>query len=188
MSIELRKKQPLDLTKREPGLRRILAGLSWDKTEVSGFAVDCDVSVFMLGAANKAPTEKYFVFYNNLVSEDGSVQHKGDNRDGSGEGDDEVIEIDLAGVSPEIQQILFAVTIYEAEERGHNFGNVRNAAIRVVNQNNKSEICTFTLTEQFVEADLIMIGRLYRADKEWSFEAMGDAFGGGLSALVELYT
>lgn len=187
MAIELKKKQPFDLTKRQPGLRKILAGLSWDNTVVNGAAVDCDVSVFMLGATNKIPAEKFLVFYNNLHSQDGSVKHMGDNRDGTGDGDDEVIDVDLASVAIEVVQILFAVTIHEAEERGHNFGNVRNAAIRILNGASSEEICSFTLTEQFSDADSLMIGRLYRDEKEWKFEAMGDGFAGGLGALVELY-
>ncbi|MBL0178690.1 MAG: TerD family protein [Gemmatimonadetes bacterium] len=186
MSIELRKKQPIDLTKR--GLQKIHIGLSWDKTIVNGKPADCDASVFMLGTTNKVPSEQFFVFYNNLVSEDGAVEHMGDNRDGAGEGDDEVIQVDLAKVASQVEQILFTVTIHEAEERGHNFGNVRNAAIRVVNMSNDEEICSFTLTEQFGDADSMMIGRLYRSEREWKFEAMGDAFGGGLEALVGLYT
>jgi tellurium resistance protein TerD len=188
VAIELKKKQAIDITKKAPGLRKILAGLSWDKTVVKGVAVDCDVSVFMLAGSNKIPAEKYFVFYNNLQSEDGSVKHMGDNRDGSGDGDDEVIEIDLASVSTDVVQILFAVTIHEADDRGHHFGNVRNAAIRILNATSNEEICKFTLTEQFGDADSLVIGRLYRDQKEWKFEAMGDPFGGGLGSLVELYT
>ncbi len=186
MSIELRKKQPIVLTK--PGLQKIHIGLSWDQTIVNGKPADCDVSVFMLDQTNKIPTEQFFVFYNNLLSEDGAVQHMGDNRDGAGDGDDEVIQVDLGKVVSQVEQILFTVTIHEAEERGHNFGNVRNAAIRVVNMASDEEICTYTLTEQFGDADSLMIARLFRVGSEWKFEAMGDAFGGGLGALVGLYT
>jgi tellurium resistance protein TerD len=188
MAIELKKRQPYDLTKKAPGLSKILAGLSWDASAVDGVSADCDVSVFMLDSTNKVPGEKFFVFYNNLRSEDGSVQHMGDNRDGAGDGDDEVIEIDLSKVATEVAQILFAVTIHEAEQRGQDFGSVRNAAVRIVNKASGEEVCKFTLTEQFSNADSLVIGRLYRDQKEWKFEAMSEAFGGGLGALVELYT
>lgn len=188
MAIELKKRQPFDLTKRQPGLSIVRAGLSWDTSEVNGVSVDCDVSVFMLASTNKIPGEKFFVFYNNLQSEDGSVQHMGDNRDGAGDGDDEVIEIDLSRVVPEVVQILFTVTIHEAEQRGQDFGNVCNAGVRIFNHANGEEMCKFTLTEQFSNADSLVIGRLFRDQKEWKFEAMGEAFGGGLGALVELYT
>jgi tellurium resistance protein TerD len=188
MAIDLKKKQPIDLTKKEPGLRKLHVGLSWDTSVVNGVGSDCDVSVFMLADTNKIPGEEFFVFYNNLQSADGSVKHMGDNRDGAGDGDDEVVEIDLPTVSAEVLQIVFAVTIHDAEKRGHHFGNVCNAAVRILNKANSDEICKFTLTEQFSEADSLVIGRLYRDEKEWKFEAMGDAFGGGLAALVDLYT
>lgn len=188
MSIDLKKKQPYDLTKRETGLRKLLAGLSWDKSVVGGVPADCDVSVFMLTEGNKVPGDGYFVFYNNLASEDGAVRHSGDNRDGAGAGDDEAIELDLSKITSEVVQLIFAVTIHESEARGHHFGNVRNASIRLVNAANNKEICKFTLTEQFGDADAMLLGRLFRDDKEWKFEAMGDPFGGGLAALVDLYT
>lgn len=188
MTINLKKKQPFDLTKRDPGLRRIAAGLGWDVSQVNGKAVDCDVSVFMLGADNKIPGERYFVFYNNLQSEDGAVQHMGDSREGVGDGDDEVIELDLPRVSADIAQILFIVTIHESEERGHHFGHVTNAFIRIYNRANDAELCRFTLTDRFDGSDSLLIGRLYRSGAEWEFEPIGDAFGGGLAALVDIYT
>lgn len=188
MTIQLEKKKPFDLTKREPGLARVLVGLSWDNAPVNGVACDCDASVFMLNATNRIPGEGYFVFYNNLKSEDTAVLHKGDNRDGTGDGDDEVIDIDLPRVNADVVQMLFAVTIHESEKRGHNFGNVKNAAIRVLNPASNAEICRFDLSEQFGDADSLVIGRLFRDGSDWKFEAMGDSFGGGLGALVELYS
>ncbi|MBS1495113.1 MAG: TerD family protein [Bacteroidetes bacterium] len=187
MAIILEKKKPIDLTKQNPGLRNIVAGLGWDSKEINGQPVDCDVSLFMLGENNKIPGEGFFVFYNNLNSEDNSINHMGDNRDGDGDGDDEVINIDLSKVDEKIVQILFTVTIYESEARGHNFGNVNNAFIRIYNKLNGAEICRFSLTEQYSDSDSLLIGRLYRSEKEWNFEAMGDAFSGGLSTLVNLY-
>lgn len=187
MAIDLRKKESFDLTKKEPGLHNIVAGLGWDTNEINGKAVDCDVSVFMLDENNKIPTDGYFVFYNNLKSEDESVIHNGDNRDGEGDGDDESIQINLAKVSSKVVQILFTVTIHESEERGHHFGNVNNAFIRIYNKNTNEELCKFTLTDQFDGTDSLLIGRLYRSGSEWEFEAMGDAFSGGLETLIGLY-
>jgi len=188
MAIELKKKQKFDLTKKEPGLKQVFAGLGWDTNTVNGKKIDCDVSVFMLGENAKVPAEEYFVFYNNLLSADGALRHTGDNRDGAGEGDDETVEVDLMKVSQEIVQILFCVTIHESEERGHTFGDVNNSFIRMCNKLNGNEICRFTLNEQFGGCDSLIIGRLYRSISEWEFEAMGSATGGGLSALVEFYT
>ena len=188
MAIELKKKQSISLTKASPGLRTIMAGLGWDANTGNGPAADCDVSALMLDANNKIPADGYFVFYNNVQSEDTAVQHKGDNRDGAGEGDDESIDIDLSKVNASIVQIVFTVTIHEAEARGHHFGNVTNAFIRICNKADNTQLCRFTLSDQYAGADSLMIGRLYRSENGWDFEAMGDAFGGGLGALVELYS
>lgn len=186
MAIQLEKKKPFDLTKREPGLKRIFAGLGWDVAD--GHAADCDVSVFMLGENNRIPSEGYFVFYNNLESEDKSVRHSGDNRTGEGDGDDEVVNLDLGAVSSSVVQILFAVTIHDAEEKKQHFGIVQNARIRIVNTVSNIAICEYKLGEQFSDSDSMIIGRLFRDGAEWKFEAMGDAFSGGLGALVGLYT
>lgn len=188
MAIELKKKQPIDLTKRAPGLRNIVAGLGWDSAEINGKPVDCDVSVFMLGNNGKIPADGYFVFYNNLTSEDGAVAHAGDSRTGDGDGDDESIGIDLAKISSDVMQLLFVVTIHEAQERAHQFANVSNAFIRVVNRSNGEELCRYNLTDEHAGSDSVLIGRLYRSGNEWAFEGMGDAFSGGLETLLGLYS
>jgi len=167
MAIDLKKKQKFDLAKKAPGLNKIIAGLGWDTSIVKGTAVDCDVAVFMLAGNNKIPADEYFVFYNNLNSGDNSVKHLGDNRDGKGDGDDESIDIDLSKVNQSVVQILFAVTIHEAEERGHSFGDIENAFIRIYNKNNNDELCRYTLNEQFTNSDSIIIGRLYRIGSVW---------------------
>jgi tellurium resistance protein TerD len=187
MGFDLEKKKPFDLTKREPGLRNIVAGLGWDSNVVNGENVDCDVSVFMLGENGKLPGDGFFVYFNQLKSEDGSVIHLGDNRTGAGEGDDESIEIELTAVSQKVIQLLFTVTIHKAEERAHHFGLVSNAFIRIYNKNNNNELCKFMLTDQFDGMDSVIIGRLFRDGNEWRFEAMGDAYAGGLQTLIGLY-
>lgn len=187
MGFNLEKKKPFDLTKKEPGLRNIVAGLGWDTNIVNGEEIDCDVSVFMLGENGKLPGEGFFVFFNQLKSEDGAVIHFGDNLTGAGDGDDESIEIDLPKVSQKIENIFFTVTIHKAEERGHHFGQVSNAFIRIYNKNNNAELCKFTLTDQFNGMDSVLISRLYRDGIDWKFEAMGDAFAGGLDTLLGLY-
>lgn len=187
MAIDLNKKQKFNLTKADPGLKSVFAGLGWDTSVVNGKAVDCDVSVFMLGADNKIPAEEYFVFYNNLQSADRAVKHMGDSREGVGEGDDEVVQLALDKVSPDVENIIFAVTIHESATRGHSFGNVDNAFIRICNLSTGSEICRYTLNEQYSEADSLLIGRLYRSGAEWEFEAMGEPTSGGLEALVDFY-
>lgn len=188
MAIILEKKKPFDLTKKTPGLVNVNAGLAWDVSVVNGVGADCDVSVFMLGTNNKIPSEGFFVFYNNLQSEDGAVRHTGDSREGEGDGDDETIEIDLPRIDARVVQLLFVVTIHEAEARGHHFGHVSKARIRLSNRVGGQDLCEYSLTEQFTGADSVVIARLYRDGSDWKAEALGEAFEGGLGTLVELYT
>jgi tellurium resistance protein TerD len=184
--ISLEKKQPISLTKQAPGLNEVKVGLSWDDTKLNGQSPDADASLFMLGENGKIPSDDYFVFYNNLTSGDGSVSHSGDNRSGAGDGDDEEINITLAKVSPQIVQIMLTITINNTDA-GFHFGNVTNACVNVYNNANNEVICQYQLTENFDGCDSLIIGRFFRTGSEWEFEAMGQAFGGGLGATVELY-
>ena len=185
--INLQKKQTINLLKAAPSLNNIRVGLSWDESVINGQSPDCDASVFMLGGDGKIPEEGYFVFYNNLISVDGSVRHNGDNRTGAGEGDDETIDITLLSVNPIIEQMMFTITINNPEV-GFNFSTVQNACVKVYNAANNSIICQYQLAESAPGCDSLIIGRCYRAGSEWEFEAMGQAFGGGLGATVELYS
>jgi tellurium resistance protein TerD len=184
--ITLEKKKPLNLSKSAPGLSKIRVGLSWDESNIGGASPDCDASVFMLGSNGKIPDESYFVFFNNLQSGDGSVQHTGDNRTGAGDGDDESINIDLARVSSNVDQLLFAITIHNMSD-GFHFGNVTNASVRVYNAGTGSTICEYRLSENYPYFDAMIIGRCYRNGAEWEFEGMGQAYAGGLQAAVDLY-
>lgn len=185
--INLEKRKPFNLTKSAPALSAVRIGLSWDESELNGQSPDCDASVFMLGGNGKIPNEGCFVFFNNLVSADGSVRHNGDNRTGAGDGDDETIDVGLGQVSADVVQLLFVITIHNMDA-GFNFSNVRNASVRVYNASNNSVICQYQLAESFPGCDSLIIGRLFRSGADWEFEAMGQAFGGGLQATVEQYT
>jgi tellurium resistance protein TerD len=186
--INLEKKTSISLTKQVPGLNNVRAGLSWDSTTINGKEADADVSVFMLNANSKIPNDGYFVFYNNLRSADGAITHNGDARDGAAEGDDESINITLSRISPEIEYILLAVSIHNADE-GFNFGNTRNASVRLYNQDTNQTICEYRLTEQHPNADSIIIGSFYRGETgEWKFEAMVNSFQGGLQACLDIYS
>jgi tellurium resistance protein TerD len=183
--ISLEKKKPFNLNKAVPGLNHVKVGLSWDPS--SDGDVDADSSVFMLDESGKIPNEHFFVFFNNLTSGDGSVIHSGDNRTGDGDGDDEEINIYLSKVSSQVLQIIVVISIHNKEDGVH-FGNVHNPAVRVYNQSNGSIICQYELAEKFDGCDSLIIGRFYRSGSEWEFEAMGQAFEGGLAATVELYS
>jgi tellurium resistance protein TerD len=184
--ISLEKKKPINLSKTVPSLNHVKVGLSWDETSINGQSSDADASVFMLGSGGKIPSDDCFVFYNQKISGDGSIRHSGDNRTGAGEGDDETIDITLMNVSPNVEQIIVAVTLANPEA-GFHFGNVRNTSVRVYDSSNNSAICQYQMTESYSDCDGVIIGRFYRMGAEWEFEAMGQAFGGGLQALLDLY-
>ena len=184
MAISLQKGQKVDLTKTNPGLTKILAGLGWDVNKYDGgSAFDLDVSVFLTGADGKVTNDKNFVFYGNLQDPSASVVHLGDNLTGEGDGDDEQITIDLAKVPADVEKISFSVTIYEAQERKQNFGQVSNAFIRIVNADSNEELIRYDLGEDFSIETAVVIAELYRHNGEWKFNAIGSGFEGGLAAL-----
>lgn len=187
MAISLEKKKPISLVKEKPGLQNIVAGLGWDEATINGHKVDCDVSVFMLGANGKLPQDEFFIFYNNLNSPDGAVKHLGDSRGGEGDGDDESVNIDLTRLDNRIEFLYFTVTIHESEARGHHFGNVQNSYINIRNASDNSILCQFKLNESFEGQDSIIIAFISRNGGAWNVEALGQAFSGGLGTLVELY-
>ena len=188
MAISLKKGQKVDLTKTNPGLKEVLIGLGWDTNKYDGGKdFDLDSSVFMLGANGKVASDDDFVFYGNLKHKSGSVEHLGDNLTGAGEGDDEQIKIDLSKVPAEVEKIDFTVTIYEAEERKQNFGQVENAFIRVVDATNNKELIRYDLGEDFSIETAVVIGELYRNKGEWKFNAIGSGFSGGLASLGRNY-
>ena len=188
MAISLKKGQKVDLTKTNPGLKEVLIGLGWDVNKYDGGKdFDLDASVFLLNASGKVNSDDDFVFYGNLKHVSGSVEHLGDNLTGAGEGDDEQIKIDLSKVPENVEKIDFTVTIYEAEERKQNFGQVENAFIRVVNSATGEELIRYDLGEDFSIETAVVIGELYRNKGEWKFNAIGSGFSGGLASLGKNY-
>lgn len=188
MPINLSKGQKVDLTKKNPGLKKIMVGLGWDVNAFdSGFDFDLDAAAFMLDASGKCPSDKEFVFYGNLVHSSESVKHMGDNLTGEGDGDDEQILVDLTKVPANIERIAFTVTIYEAEARHQNFGQVSNSYIRLVDETTGTEMIHYDLGEDFSIETAIVVGELYRNNGEWKFNAIGSGFQGGLAALCGHY-
>ena len=184
MAISLKKGQKVDLTKTNPGLKEILVGLGWDTNRYDGGKdFDLDTSIFLLGASGKVNSDDDFVFYGNLKHVSGSVEHLGDNLTGAGSGDDEQIKIDLSKVPDNVEKIDFTVTIYEADTRNQNFGQVENAFIRVVNSASGEELIRYDLSEDFSVETAVIVGELYRNKGEWKFNAVGSGFEGGLAAL-----
>ena len=186
MGIQLTKGGRFNLSKEAPNLKNVAIALGWQVSQ-SGQSYDIDASVFMLGTDGRIPDEKYFVFYNNLKSLDGSLKHSGDNRTGQGEGDDETVYVDLAKVNPDIQALVFVVTIHEGQEKRQKFSSVKNAFIRLYNQETKSELARYELKEAFSEETALEFGRLYKKDGEWRFQAAGQGYKAGLQSFVDKY-
>lgn len=183
MAINLQKGQRIDI-----GLSSVGVGLGWDPSDSSGEDFDLDASAFMLNDRRKVPNDDCFVFYNNQHPAHGAVQSSGDDRTGgSSDGDDETLMVDLSKVPPNILEIMFVVTIHEAEARRQNFGQVRNSFIRIYDAVTNEEICKYELGEDFSLETGVEFGRLYRREGKWRFEAIGAGYKGGLQGFVDKY-
>ena len=187
MAISLQKGGNVNLSKEEPGLKKIVVGLGWDPRATDGAEFDLDGSAFMVKADGKVRADSDFIFYNNLKSTDGSVLHMGDNRSGVGEGDDERLTIDLTKVPNDIDRIAISVTIHEAESRRQNFGQVQHAFIRCLNAEGEREIARFDLSEESSTETAMVFGEVYRTGAEWKFRAVGQGFKGGLGPLARSF-
>ncbi len=186
MAVNLTKGQKVDLTKGSPGLTKLLIGLGWDINKYDGGAsFDLDTAAFLLGADRKTTSDADFVFYGNLKHPSGSVEHLGDNLTGEGEGDDEQIKVNLAEIPASIEKVAFTATIYDAEARNQNFGQVSNAFIRVVNEDTGEELIRYDLCEDFSIETAVVVAEIYRHNGEWKFNAIGGGFQGGLKALCQ---
>jgi len=163
-------------------------GLGWDTNATStGTGFDLDASVFILGENKKLVSDGHFVFYNNVKSPDGAVEHTGDNLTGDGDGDDEQIKVDLSRISADVAEICVVVTIHDAEVRKQNFGQVRNSFIRVFDSSTNTEILKYDLEEDFSIETAIEFGRIYKKDGNWKFEAVGSGMKGGLEDYLNKY-
>jgi tellurium resistance protein TerD len=187
MGVSLSKGGNVSLSKAEPGLRKIHIGLGWDVRGTDGVDFDLDASLFMLTAAGRVRSDSDFIFYNNLRSTDGSVEHTGDNRTGEGEGDDEAITVVLDNVPPDVDKLAVTVTIHEAEQRRQNFGQVDNAFIRIVNEETGGEIVRYDLSEDASTETAMIFGEVYRRAGEWKFRAVGQGYLGGLAPLARSF-
>ena len=187
MAISLNKGGNLSLSKSDPGLKKISVGLGWDVRATEGVDFDLDASCFLTGETGKVRSDADFIFYNQLQTPDGSVQHTGDNLTGEGEGDDESIIVDLNKISPDIFKLAFSVTIHEAQSRGQNFGQVSAAFIRVVNVDTGNEIVRYDLSEDASTETAMIFGEVYRNAGEWKFRAVGQGFAGGLGPMAKSF-
>lgn len=185
-TINLNKGQKVDLTKTNPGLTKVLAGLGWEQRTTDGAAFDLDASALLLDAEGKAVDGgQSFVFYNNPVSVCGALRTHGDNVTGEGEGDDEKISVDLTALDARVERIQFIVSIHEAAERNQNFGQVRDAYIRLVNEESDEELMRFDLSEDYSLETAVIMAELYRHNGEWKFNAIGQGYRDGLISILK---
>jgi tellurium resistance protein TerD len=184
--LSLQKGNNLSLTKTSPGLTVATVGLGWDPRTTSGEAFDLDASALLVSASGKVRSSADFIFYNQTEAADGSVKHLGDNRSGEGEGDDEQISIDLKSVSADIERVVIAVSIDQADERRQNFGQVRGAYCRVLDQDDK-EIVRFDLSEDAAPETAMIFAEVYRSGSEWKFKAVGQGYTTGLAGIAGDY-
>tara|TARA_B100000768_G_C11276121_1_gene376053 strand:+ start:1928 stop:2506 length:579 start_codon:yes stop_codon:yes gene_type:complete len=185
MSVSLSKGGNVSLEKAAPGMTKMIVGLGWDARATDGVDFDLDASVFLLGADGKVIDDKSFIFYNNLKSVCGSVEHTGDNLTGDGDGDDESIKINLSTIPTTVHKIAISVTIHDAENRGQNFGQVSNAFVRVVDEANGQEVIRYDLSEDYSIETAMNFSEIYRHNNEWKFKAIGQGFAGGLKPMSQ---
>jgi tellurium resistance protein TerD len=187
VTVSLTKGGNVSLTKQAPHMTAAMVGLGWDARTTDGKAFDLDASAIGCDANGKVISDSYFVFFNNLKSPDGSIEHTGDNLTGEGDGDDEAIKVNLAAVPAEIDKVVFIVSIYEADTRGQSFGQVRNAYIRVLNQTDNAEIARYDLSEDASAETAMVFAELYRNAGEWKFRAVGQGYASGLGGIARDY-
>ncbi|GAB3272051.1 TerD family protein [Sinomonas notoginsengisoli] len=183
-SLTLSKGSNLSLTKADPGLTRAMIGLGWDPRTTAGEMFDLDASALLVSARGKVRSNDDFIFYNQLEAKDGSVIHQGDNRTGEGEGDDEQILVDLTKVAADVEKVVIVVSIDQAEARRQNFGMVRGAFCRVVNEATDQEIVRYDLTEDAASETCMVFAEIYRNGSEWKFRAVGQGYASGLHGVA----
>ncbi|MFT4126861.1 MAG: TerD family protein [Gordonia sp. (in: high G+C Gram-positive bacteria)] len=187
MGVSLAKGGNVSLSKEAPGLTAVTVGLGWDVRSTTGVDFDLDASALLVGENRKVLSDAHFVFYNNLRSPDGAVEHTGDNLTGEGDGDDESINIDLVGLPPQVAGVVFPVSIHDADARRQSFGQVSNAFIRVVNRADGREVARYDLSEDASTETAMIFGELYRHGADWKFRAIGQGYASGLAGIARDY-
>ncbi|NLW05661.1 MAG: TerD family protein [Pseudomonadaceae bacterium] len=187
MALTLQKGGNLSLSKTDPSLSKLVVGLGWDPRATDGTEFDLDASAFILGANGKVRKDGDFIFYNQLKSSDGSIEHTGDNRTGEGDGDDEQLKVNLSLIPADVDKVVFTVTIHDADDRKQNFGQVGGAFIRIVNEVTGAEVVRYDLAEDASTETAMIFAELYRNNGEWKFRAVGAGYAGGLKSLANEY-
>jgi tellurium resistance protein TerD len=185
MTVRLTKGGQVSLNEEVFGLKSVLVGLGWQaRAPVIGVPLDLDASAFLLTEKGQVRDNRDLIFYNQLRSLDGAVEHAGDHRLGAGEKDAEVIRINLTKIPPEVRQITIVATIHEAEAKGQSFGQASEAFIRIVNLDDNREIARFDLSADLNVETAMIFGAIYRSGGQWKFKAIGEGYAGGLKELA----
>ena len=192
MAVNLQKGQKVDLTKGNSGLKKVIVGLGWDAVKKGFFSrqpdIDCDALAIMLRSGDKLVSKDDVVFYNNLKHNSGCVVHQGDNLTGTGDGDDEQVLVSLLNLPSVYEKVVFAVTIYQAYERGQHFGLIKNAFIRIVDADTNKELCRYNLSDNYDGKTAMIFGELYRYNGEWKFSAIGEGTAdNGISQIIKRF-
>ena len=187
MAVSLTKGGNVSLTKAAPGMTAVVIGLGWDARTTDGSSFDLDASAIAVGSDGKVLSDKHFVFFNNLTTPDGTIEHTGDNLTGEGEGDDEQIKANLASIPAQVEKLVVLASIYNAESSGQSFGQVRNAYMRILNASDNSEIARYDLSEDASTETAMLFGELYRNGPEWKFRAVGQGYSSGLAGIARDY-
>ncbi|MGW1997114.1 TerD family protein [Embleya sp. NPDC001921] len=185
MAVSLSKGGNVSLTKEAPGLTAVVVGLGWDLRTTTGEDFDLDASAIVVNTTGKVYSDQHFVFFNNMKTPDGTVEHTGDNRTGEGEGDDEQIKVNLAQLPADVDKVVFPVSVYDADNRKQSFGQVRNAFIRVLNAADNVELARYDLSEDASTETAMLFGELYRAGTDWKFRALGQGYASGLAGIAK---
>ncbi|MBU7599287.1 TerD family protein [Streptomyces sp. P38-E01] len=184
MGVTLAKGGNVSLSKAAPNLTQVQVGLGWQSRATTGADFDLDASA-LLCAGGRVLGDEYFVFYNNLKSPEGSVEHTGDELvGGTGGGDDETMLVDLTLVPQQVDKIVFPVSIHDADARRQTFGQVTSAYIRVLDQADGNELARYDLTEDASSETAMIFGELYRYNGEWKFRAVGQGYASGLRGIA----
>lgn len=184
---KIKRGDEVNLTQKDPTMAEIMVGVGWDLRAFESHPLDLDASLFLLDKNDKTRIDEDFVFYNNLTGSDGAVKHMGDSRTGAGEGDDEIIMMNLNELPFDIMKVSFTLSIYDMEFEDHNFSMVKNVYFRIVNQRTGHEIFRYELDEELTGDEGLIIGELERVGTEWIFHAIGETVDGGLGKIAGDY-
>ncbi|MEA5596036.1 TerD family protein [Rivularia sp. UHCC 0363] len=200
MTISLQKGQRISLSKEAPGLTKLICGLGWDVAKRSGGGFfsnfggsghdyDLDASVICLDANGKLTDNKNVIYFGNLQHSSRAIIHQGDNLTGAGDGDDEVIIMDLPRIPVNIAKLIFVVNIYECVTRKQDFGQIENAFVRLVNSSNNKELARYNLSgKEYMGMTGMILAEVYRHNNEWKMAAIGNGVNvPGLGKLIESY-